>query len=216
MDRIKKVFLFAACGLISLNTWAQDLPATEAGDITQVYGKITYLPFRSGAAVKEVQAKEKFRSHGSYLVHDESFLTAKFFDGSFLRASPRSKLGVDIDLKNKTILVDLYSGSLKMLFSQNLNEGKLQKLIIRSHGHTIETSEGKFSVVRSVNDQLNVYVEKGVVMASRPQGDFQYVHSNETVSLTDNGPLNGPKQMNEKERRFMHGNVYLRSIRKSL
>ncbi|MGE3611375.1 MAG: FecR domain-containing protein [Bacteriovoracaceae bacterium] len=218
MDRFK-IKISKSCGLILLclcfKVSAQNLGA-KLGAVTQLHGEVTFFPFHLPNKLKHLQVNDILNEKGSYLTYEDSFMTVKLFDGSFLRLSPKSKFSLEFNASQKIYTLHLFTGSIKILFSQKLSAGKAEKLIVKSGDTEIETTEGKFSVVANpVMDLVNCYVEKGLVsVISLSQGerkDFAYVHRNETVSVEEsNHDVSVPRKISDKELQFLHGSSYLK------
>jgi hypothetical protein len=149
-------------------------------------------------------------------------MTIKFFDGSWLRVSPKSKFTVEYQPQASIILVHLYTGSIKILFSNHLNKNKVQKIIVKTTDTLFETVDGKFSVIRSpVLDMNSVYVEKGTVLTTQhvlnKRKDMEIVHTGEMVSVKDNeSDIESPTKMSEKEMKFLHSSKYLKNAKTTL
>jgi ferric-dicitrate binding protein FerR (iron transport regulator) len=189
------------------------------GKITQAEGEITYLNFAPPHALKQVKAQEAVQTDGSYLTQDNSFMTVELFDGSWLRVSPKSKFTLEYLATSKTILVHLFSGSAKFLFSAHLNQNEVQKIMVKSADTLFESVDAKFSVVRSpLTDTNSLFVEKGTVMAIQhvfnEKKDMELVHSNETISVKDNQlDIESPRKMSEREIKFLHPSHYLKQTK---
>jgi hypothetical protein len=206
--------------LLSSLAWGEDLTHHQLGKITQMSGEVTFYPYLPPREVNHLDLTHNLREGGSYLTHPEAYFTAKLFDGSWLRVSPGSKFAVEFNPTQKELIFNLYSGSLKVLFSPKLNKGELQKIIINSGDGRFETSEGKFSVFRNIlENACHVYVEKGLVFAARQNQEdknHKLVHTQETVSIKDREDLIEPaRQITEKELRFLHSAFYLKNNKSS-
>jgi len=185
------------------------------GTITQAEGEITFLNFAPPHQVKQVKVQEILQTDGSYLTQDTSFMTVELFDGSWLRVSPKSKFTLEYLASSKTILVHLFSGSVKILFSTHLNKNEAQKIIVKSADTLFESVEGKFTISRNiVSDISNVYVEKGTVIATKyvhnERKDSEIIHARETASIKDiDTNIESPSRMTDKEIKFLHPSSYL-------
>lgn len=192
------------------------------GKITQAEGEITFLNFAPPHKLSQVKIKQQLMSDGSYLTQEASFMTVELFDGSWLRASPKSKFTIEFQPASKVILVHLFSGSIKILFSTHLNDNIVEKIIVKSADTLFETVNAKFSVVRSpLTDMNSVFVEKGTVMTIQhvfnEKKDMEIVHAKETASVKDNQTdIESPRQMSEKEMNFLHPSHYLKQNKTSL
>ena len=192
------------------------------GTITQSEGEITFLNYAPPHALNKVQKDQMLLADGSYLTQDSSFMTVKFFDDSWLRVSPMSKFSVEYQPHSSIILIHLYTGSVKILFSTQLNKNKVQKFIVKSADTLFETVDGKFSVIRSpIFDTNSVYVEKGTVVTTQhvlnKRKDMEIVHTGEMLSVKDNeSDIKSPTKMSEKELKFLHSAQYLKKTKSTL
>lgn len=188
----------------------------KLGNITQAEGEITFLNFAPPHEIINVKEKQKLLSDGSYLTQDTSFMTVELFDGSWLRVSPKSKFAIEFQPHSSAILIHLFTGSIKILFSNHLNENQVQKVIVKSADTLFESVNAKFSVVRSpLNDLNSVFVEKGTVVAIQhvlnEKKDVELVHAKETTSVKDNDlDIESPRRMSDKEIKFLHPSNYLK------
>lgn len=221
MDKLKKIVIsFIACGLIPWSTQANDFPQTKIGQISQTYGQTTFLTYKVPSTLYPVKKNSPFFTDGSYLTRDNSFFTAQLFDGSFLRASPKTKFAVELDTHQKMATIYLFTGSIKVLISRALNQGKLEKIIVKSGDGVFEASEAKFSVVRNpVLSDVSIYVEKGSLLAravrNNSQEDLQLIHTMEGVTLKDKTfDIDEPHRLTAREKKWLHANFYLRPIGK--
>lgn len=214
MDRKSKRIIAACCLIFPLYAaWAGPIKPLKVGTITQSHNRVTFLDYVTTANVLEVKEQSDLMTEGSYLTSDEAFLTARLFDGSWLRASPQTKFAVEFDKKAKNLTVNLFTGSMKAMISQKLSKGEIQKILFKSADSMAEASEAKFSIVRTpVLDMFSVYVEKGVVTISKGKATV-LVHALEMVSVHDKKPeIEEPHKMDEKQLKFLHGKSYLKSI----
>ena len=192
------------------------------GTITQSEGEITFLQFAPPHKLHQVQKDQQLQSDGSYLTQDSSYMTIKFFDGTWLRVSPKSKFTVEYQPQASIILVHLYTGSIKILFSTNLNKNKIQKIIVKSADTLFETVDAKFSVIRNpVLDINSVYVEKGTVLTTQhvlnQKKNMEIVHTGEMVSVKDNETdIEKPTKLSVKEMKFLHSAQYLKKAKSTL
>ncbi len=191
------------------------------GNVTQAEGEISFLHFSPPHKLVQVKPMEQVSTNGSYLTQESSFLTMKLFDGSWLRISPRSKFTIEFQPYTKAILIHLFSGSIKILFSNHLNNKIVEKIIVKSADTLFESVEAKFSVVRSPLIATNsVFVEKGTVVVIQhvfnEKKDIEIVHAKETASVKDNElDIESPREMSEKEINFLHPSRYLKEMKTS-
>lgn len=208
----------SSCCLIALLTFLSSLAFAQdfnIGVVTQVEGESTFFSYLPPRSVKNVKLKQDAQTEGSYLTHEDAFLTFKLFTQNYLRLNPKSKISLEYNPKEKLLTVHLFSGSFKALFSKNENNPRVQKLIVKSADTYFETVNGKFTVVRNVLDGTNsVYVEKGSIVVTQYAGlevkDTEIVHARETTSVADNKSDIGPPQaLNDKQIKFLHPSFYL-------
>jgi ferric-dicitrate binding protein FerR (iron transport regulator) len=203
-------------GLLFLSPFFLHAGTFNIGHITQAEGEITFLNYAPPHGLVHVEKKQRLLTDGSYLTQDSSFMTVNFFDNSWLRVSPKSKFAVEYQPHSSIILIHLFSGSVKILFSTHLNKNKVQKLIVKSADTVFETVDAKFSVIRNpVLDLNSVYVEKGIVIASQfiqnEKKDMEIVHAREMVSVKDNETnIESPTAVTEKQLKFLHSSQYLK------
>lgn len=192
------------------------------GQITQAEGEISFLNYAPPHSLVQVIQKQQLLTDGSYLTQEYSFMTANFFENSWLRISPKSKFSLEFQAHSKTILIHLYTGSIKVLFSTHLNNNKVHKLIVKSADTLFETVDAKFTVVRSpVLDTNSVYVEKGTVIATQyvqnQKKDMEIVHTREMVTVKDNeNDIESPSEISKKQLKFLHPSQYLKRSKSDL
>lgn len=196
------------------SVFAENLNQHDLGVITQLKGVATYFPFQGIHAVTPLSQKSVIREGGSYLSHEKSFFTVKLFDGTWLKVSPSSKFSLEMNPELKEIHLNLYSGSVKVLFSGNISQSKMQKFIISTGDGRFETSEAKFSVFRNILESTGyVYVEKGLVRISRNQpgaNGSELVHAKEMMSLKDrDSTIESPRKISENQMKFLNSSFYL-------
>lgn len=216
MDRrSSKYFSTISCLIVfySQTTFGQEFNLAE---ISQLKGEVTSLEFAPPHTKKELSKNSIIKTESSILSHDESFYTAKLFDGSWIRVSPKTKLSFNFKPEEKIIQINLYAGSIKILFSTNLNNHKAEKIIVKAADLIIESVDGKFSVIRNnLINQSSVYVEKGLVMGSSeliPQKQT-LLHSREKLTIQDREKINPEvENITEKEMKYIHSKFYLKSI----
>ncbi len=205
-----------------LKPWLALAEPYKLGVVTQAQGEISFLNFTPPhRLLTTIRPKQTFLTDGSYLTQDDSFLTVRMFDdSSWLRLSPRSKFAPEFQPKSKTLIIHLFTGSVKILFSSTLSQNRIAKVVVKSADGSFECSEGKFTVVRNnITDTSSVYVEKGTVVSSynsEATQDLEIVHAQETTTITDrNSEVPSPRKMTEKEISFLHPSKYLKGKSKT-
>lgn len=214
MDRFAKKFV-AACGLVLSLSVHAELPHASLGVVTQSYGTVTFLSYTPPNVVRVVKVKDDLFTEGSYLTRKDSFLTAKSIYGQWLRLSPKSKISLSLDHESKSVILHLFSGSVKVLSSEKLNSNNPYKLIVKSGNTFFESTEGKFSIIRHLAlNNVKVYVEKGVVTTYREfseEPNLHHLHALETMTVEDKlSEFTSPRKMTPKEIRFISKARYLK------
>ena len=214
MDRRASIwYSTASCLILILSSYALG-QEFNVGEITQLQGEITALEFAAPYRKVSLSKKSALKEENSILSGEDSFYNAKLLDGSWIRVSPRTKLSFDYDPIQKTILINLYSGSIKILFSTNLNQRKIEKIIVHTADLKIESADGKFSLMRNIlTNESSVFVEKGLVMASLQNNLNQqiYLHGREKLILPDRQKvLPGTEVIKDKEMKTIHSKFYLK------
>ena len=218
MQFLLKISLILLIAQNSLLANAQDF---KIGEITQAEGESTFLHYAPPHKLIQVEKNRPVLMEGSYLTQDSSFITIKFFDGSWLRVSPKSKLSIEFLPHSKQVIIHLFTGSVKTLFSSMLNNKGIQKIIVKSADTLFETVGAKFSVVRNPLTSTNsVFVEKGSVVTiqhvANEKKDMEIVHRNEMTSVKDNEhDIKSPRTMSEEEVKFLHPSKYLKQTKSS-
>ena len=200
--------------LLISSAFAESFNQHDLGVITHIKGVATFLPFQGLRAVTPLSQKSILREGGSYLSHEKSFFTVQLFDGTWLKVSPLSKFSLEMNSELKEIHLNLYSGSVKVLFSGNISQSKMQKFIISTGDGRFETSEAKFSVFRNILESTGyIYVEKGLVRVSRNQlrtSGSELVHAQEMTSLKDRDTtIESPRKISENQMKFLNSSFYL-------
>jgi ferric-dicitrate binding protein FerR (iron transport regulator) len=213
MDRIKKIILVCGC-LISLALWGKASLET-AGIITQIQGQPTFFPYLiPGQNARPIKTAAPLLLNGSYLTDKDSHFTAKILEHHWLRLSPNSKCSIELDPEQKLIIINLYFGSVKVLFAGRPGDNHWQRLQIKSGDAIFESGEGKFSVVKNaLFNENSVYVEKGQVsLSSQRPGNEQRVKVGpyQSAYLKDREINITPvRSISEKELNFIKDAKYL-------
>lgn len=216
MDRRASIFRTAISCLIIFWTSSTSAESFNLAEISQIKGEVTSLQFSAPHTKTELSKNSVIRTETSILSHENSFYTAKLFDGSWVRVSPRTKLSFNFYPQEKIIEINLYSGSIKILFSTHLNDHKVEKIIINSADLKIESVDGKFSIIRNnLINESSVYVEKGLVIGSSTQIPHKQaiLHAREKLVIQDRlKTLPETDEITEKEMKYIHSRFYLKSI----
>lgn len=216
MDRRASIFRTAISCLIISGAQSIFAQAFNLAEISQIKGEVTSLEFSAPHTKIELSKNSVIKTESSILSHDNSFYTAKLFDGSWVRVSPKTKLSFNFYPQEKVIEINLYSGSVKILFSTNLNNHKVEKIIINSADLKIESVDGKFSIIRNnLINESSVYVEKGLVIGSSVQTPNKQaiLHAREKLVIQDREKrLPETERITEKEMKYIHSRFYLNSI----
>ncbi len=215
---LKSKIIRTTCSLglfFSVSSYSSPVSYQNVGQITQLYGTVTFLDYRSGQKVETVTNAHKIRTEGSYLIHEESFLTVKIIGGNWLRMSPKSKFALEYDPKNKTLSVFLFSGSIKALISNELNGNSLERLIIKGGNLEATAYEAKFTISRTpFMDIMSVTVEKGMVTVIKGD-EVEYLHSNERITLNEKSiKMEKVEKISPQNIKQAKGKFYLKNINK--
>ncbi len=217
MDRKSKIKKFSTSGLVFLLIFFSEMlnaQTFDLGVVTKVEGEVSFLEFSPPHRLSQTQKDSQLQSGGSYLAKDDSFMTVKIFDESFLRLNPKSKISLEYDPASKELKIFLFNGSLKAILGQS-PKSRLEKMIIQSGGSQFESTAAKFTVSRNlIKDSSSVYVEKGIVIANvyhrEQKKDSEIIYQNETTTISDNDlEISSAKTMKEKEIKFLHPSNYL-------
>jgi hypothetical protein len=215
MARQQKIsFTIAGCLIFGFNL-ARAQGDFQLGKITQSSGTVTFLEFTPPHKLSEITTDALLSGSGSYLTQETAYFTAKLFDGSWIRVSPKTKFALEFDPEKKNLTLNLFSGSVKVLFAHILNNKQVTTFTIRSADAVFETSEAKFTVVRNIlTTESTLFVEKGVVTARLSElkegKDSVIVHTREMTSLRDRTlDFHTPKQMGDREMKFLNSAFYL-------
>ncbi len=185
------------------------------GELTQSKGEISYLGFASPHTVLEVKKGDVLKTEGSYFTKEQGHFTAKLFDGSWLRVSPRTKISLGFNAQERILELTVFVGSVKVLFSSATNQNKVAKIIVRHADTFFESTEGKFSVVRNpLTSETSVFVEKGLVTGyfdfPGENKDKVVVHTKEMSSVKDRTwDFDEPKSISENQLKFLNSTFYL-------
>jgi hypothetical protein len=214
MDRRASIWHSAASSLILIFSSYALGQEFNVGEITQLQGEITALEFVTPHRKLNLSKKSPLKEECSILSGEDSFYTAKLLDGSWIRVSPKTKLSFDYDPNEKTIKINLYLGSIKILFSTNLNQRKIEKIIVYTAGLKLESADGKFSIMRNIlTNESSIFVEKGLVMASLENNLNQqiYLHAREKLIMPDRQKqLPEIETIKDKEMKAIHSKFYLK------
>ena len=217
MDRRSKQrkFLSSCLTLIILSFSTEALSQIfEVGVITQLEGEVSFLEFAPPHKINQNKVQDKLLTGGSYLAKDDSYITVKIFDESYLRLNPKSKISLEYSPDAKELKIFLFNGSLKAILGQS-PKSRLEKMIIHAGGSQFESTAAKFTVSRNpIKDSSSVYVEKGVVIAHLFQRDqkkdSEIIYQNETTTVIDtDSEISESRNMKEKEIKFLHPSKYL-------
>jgi hypothetical protein len=221
MDRkTQRLSLFILASCLSFPVFAKDFIQHNLGHWTQIEGQSSFLLYKPGVRKAAlVNLNDKITTEGSYLSHDEGFMTGKFFDNCWIRLGPKTKIVFSFSPQEKILYLKVFTGSVKVLFNREWSKNKAEKLIIESGDRQLETESGKFVFIRRPLFQSNhLYVEKGVVgVVSESRVQTQFVHQNEKMTFGEkfSSPSSLAK-MDDKEIKEISSNQYLRLLKQQM
>lgn len=140
--------------------------AFAAGKVTFVKGDFSGL--KLDAKTKNatmLKAGDRILPGRSYYTQDLSHAVVKLPDGAWLRIGSDTKFELQKEKENYVIY--LHTGTLRMMFAQNLQQGKTKRLVVRTQDAWIETSGAKFTMTyMPIFEHTSIYVDKGLVQVS--------------------------------------------------
>ncbi len=221
MDRItKRICLSFILGCLSFSVEAQNFVQHQLGQWTQIQGHSSFLLYKSGVhKPNTVVGNDKILTDGSYLSHDEGFMTGKLFENCWIRLGPKTKVVFNFDAATKILYLKVFTGSAKILFNREWTAGKVEKLILETGEKQIEIESAKIVFIkRPFFHENSLYVEKGlagVIHENRLQASF--VYQNEKISFNDKTRLTSEiNKMSEKEQKEISSNQYLKYLQQDL
>lgn len=221
MDRItKRIYLSLIIGSLSFSAQAQNFIQHKLGQWTQIQGHSTFLPYKSGIHKPNgVKGSDIILTDGSYLSHDEGFMTGKLFENCWIRLGPKTKIVFNFDADTKILYLKVFTGSAKILFNKDWTAEKVEKLILETGDKQIEVESAKIVFIkRPFFHENSLYVEKGlagVIHENRLQASF--VYQNEKMSFNDKTKLTSEiSKMSPKEQKEISSNQYLKYLHQDL
>jgi len=148
------------------------------------------------------------QTEGSYLTSENGEMTGQLFKNCWIKMGPKTKLVFSLSPTDKTLYLQVFTGSVHILFNKAWTDNQAEKLIINADEKQIETESGKFIFVRRPFFQDNsLYVKKGLVSLvnnMKPQAIF--IHQNEKISFKDKADLNlEVEKMSERDIQELSG-----------
>ena len=140
--------------------------ALGAGRVTFVKGDFSGLSLDAKTKnATMLKAGDQILSDSSYYTRDLSQAVVKLPDGAWLRIGSDTKF--ELQKEKDHFVVYLYSGTLRVMFAQNLQQGKTKSLVVRTEDAWIETAGAKFTMTyMPLFEHTSIYVEKGLVQVS--------------------------------------------------
>mgnify|MGYP000085433862 CR=1 FL=1 len=125
--------------LISLSSYA----STHIAQAKIVKGDVSYLPPGAKTAKKLKKSTRLYKDTSIY-VNGKGFAKIKFINSSFITVGPNSKVVLEMDMKDKTSLVNLMSGKIRALVDKNKKNDK--KFLVRTSSATMGVRGTEFQV----------------------------------------------------------------------
>lgn len=137
-----------------------------AGKVTFVKGEFSGLKLDAKTMkAKILKAGDKILPGRSYYTQDLSQAVVKLPDGAWLRIGSDTKF--ELKKEKDHYRVVLQTGTVRVMFAQNLQAGKTKRLVIQTEDAWIETAGSKFTVTyMPIFEHTSVYVDKGLVQVS--------------------------------------------------
>lgn len=175
-----------------------------AGKVTFVKGEFSGLKLDAKTMkAKILKAGDKILPGRSYYTQDLSQAVVKLPDGAWLRIGSDTKF--ELKKEKDHYRVVLQTGTVRVMFAQNLQAGKTKRLVIQTEDAWIETAGSKFTVTYMPTfEHTSVYVDKGLVQVS-PVKDHdtkipETVHGGEFSELIKNeGIPRSAQSMSERQ-----------------
>lgn len=175
-----------------------------AGKVTFVKGEFSGLKLDAKTMkAKILKAGDKILPGSSYYTQDLSQAVVKLPDGAWLRIGSDTKF--ELKKEKDHYRVVLQTGTVRVMFAQNLQAGKTKRLVIQTEDAWIETAGSKFTVTYiPIFEHTSVYVDKGLVQVS-PVKDHdtkipETVHGGEFSELIKNeGIPRSAQTMSERQ-----------------
>lgn len=140
--------------------------AFAAGKVTFVKGEFSGLKLDAKTMKARVlKAGDKILPGRSYYTQDLSQAVVKLPDGAWIRVGSDTKF--ELKKEEDFYRVVLQTGTVRVMFAQNLQAGKTKRLVIQTEDAWIETAGSKFTVTyMPMFEHTSVYVDKGLVQVS--------------------------------------------------
>ncbi len=137
-----------------------------AGKVTFVKGEFSGLKLDAKTMkAKILKAGDKILPGRSYYTQDLSQAVVKLPDGAWLRIGSDTKFELKKEKDHYSVV--LQTGTVRVMFAQNLQAGKTKRLVIQTEDAWIETAGSKFTVTyMPIFEHTSVYVDKGLVQVS--------------------------------------------------
>ncbi len=182
--------------------------ALAAGKVTFVKGEFSCLNLKNkNKAAQSLKSGDKILAGRSYYTHDLSQAVVKLPDGAWIRIGSDTKFELKKEKEYYTVL--LQTGTVRVMFAQNLQKGKTKRLVIRTQEAWIDTAGGKFTVTyMPIFEHTSVYVDKGLVQVS-PVADRavkipETVHGGEfSELLKSEGTPRSAQAMSERQQQML-------------
>jgi ferric-dicitrate binding protein FerR (iron transport regulator) len=140
--------------------------ALAAGKVTFVKGDFSGL--KLDAKTKNatlLKAGDKILPGRSFYTQDLSHAVVKLPDGAWLRIGSDTKF--ELQKENDYYIIYLRTGTVRVMFAPNLQQGKTKRLVVRTEDAWIETAGAKFTMTyMPLFEHTSVYVDKGLVQVS--------------------------------------------------
>ncbi len=140
--------------------------AIAAGKVIFVKGEFSGLKLDAKTkSATLLKAGDKILPGRSYYTQDLSHAVVKLPDGAWLRIGSDTKF--ELQKEKDHFVLYLRTGTLRVMFAQNLQKGKTKSLVVRTEDAWIETAGAKFTMTyMPIFEHTSIYVDKGLVQVS--------------------------------------------------
>lgn len=177
------------------------------GKVTFIKGKITALKLNeSKARPKKLKLGSKIKPGFSYYSSDLSQVVIKLPDGTWVRIGADTQF--ELQKEKERFVIHLHTGTLRMLFSQKLQNSKTSSLAVKTNEAWVEAAAAKFTVTYlPIFNHTSIYVDKGLVQVSnletKESSQPELVYGGEFSEVVAGEKPRSAREMSEKEQRML-------------
>jgi ferric-dicitrate binding protein FerR (iron transport regulator) len=193
--------------IVLLSALCLPLTVSAGGKVTFIKGKITALKLNeSKAKPKKLKVGSTIKPGISYYSSDLSQVVIKLPDGTWVRIGSDTQF--ELQKERERFVIHLHTGTLRMLFSQKLQNSKTSTVAVKTNEAWVEAAAAKFTVTyMPIFNHTSVYVDKGLVQVSnletKDAGVPESVYTGEFSEVVAREKPRSAKEMSEKEQRML-------------